>query len=470
MMKEITVIKEDEHQKITLIYDTDKNQKYIQRRIYDDKRDIYKTIQRINHPNIPSIIKVEFNCDTIITEEYIEGKSLSTLMEENSVFTKKQIKSIVNQLISAMSKLHESKIIHRDIKPDNIIMNESGHIWLIDYNIARIYRDEIRKDTESMGTFGYAPIEQYGVLPTDFKTDIYAFGVTLMQLLDYSGIKGSLYKIAAKCKRLDPSQRYEDSHKLKNAVKFRFLRNPLLYIAILIPVTAVFINVWNLYPKGTEQVSSSAVVQATPEINENTTFLGFEECAEYSEYEEYPNFTDTLIFSIDEPWEHLLLIKDLTTKGQIILGEKNTSVNAEITLNDGELSVELKDTKGNTFKHSFKYENQYSYKKYNTDNLRKNADIICRDLDYDNVPELLIGLNEGSMGISGHHFYNSFNYCIGWCVKYDENTGFILCGGEMFSRAQPFTLTRYTQNITVPWEDTEDVMGYKLENNQIVPI
>ncbi len=208
-MKELNTIKEDERQKITLIYDENNNKRYIQRRIYDDKRDVYRTVQRITHTNIPKIMNVAFDGDTIVTEEYIDGKSLSELIEEKAL-KKRQIKSIAKQLVSAMSALHKSNIIHRDIKPDNIIMNESGHIWLIDYDIARIYREEIRKDTEVMGTFGYAPIEQYGMLPTDFKTDIYAFGVTMMQILESANVKGSLIKIAEKCRRLDPSQRYRN--------------------------------------------------------------------------------------------------------------------------------------------------------------------------------------------------------------------------------------------------------------------
>lgn len=182
------VIKENERQRIALIEINGK--KFIEKRIHDDKSELYEILKKINHPNIPKIIDVKLESDTVVTEEYINGKSLKTLMDEKYVFSKKLIKSIVSQIISAISELHKFNIIHRDIKPDNIIMDQSGHIWLIDYDIARIYRNETRKDTESMGTFGYAPIEQYGMMPTDFKTDIYAFGVTLMKLLEYSGIKG----------------------------------------------------------------------------------------------------------------------------------------------------------------------------------------------------------------------------------------------------------------------------------------
>ena len=292
-MNEIHIIKEDERQKITLMYDANSNKRYIQRQIYDDKRDIYKTLASINHPNIPRIINVEFDSDTVVTEEYIEGKSLRALMDENTVFTKKQIINIAKQIVSAMEELHKFNIIHRDIKPDNIILDGAGHIWLIDYDIARICRDEIRKDTEAMGTFGYAPIEQFGMMPTDFKTDIYAFGVTLSQLLDKSGVKGSLLKVAEKCKRLDPAQRYQSASKVKSALKRRNLKKVLL-IAVLI--LAAGIGAWFLKPD----------IPAQPTVSDET-FQDFREYPAYTEYSEYPTFTHTLIFSTDEPWSICLL-------------------------------------------------------------------------------------------------------------------------------------------------------------------
>lgn len=455
-MNEIHIIKEDERQKITLMYDANSNKRYIQRRIYDDKRDIYKTLASINHPNIPSIISVEFDSDTVVTEEYIEGESLRQLMDQNTVFTKKQIINIAKQIVSAMTELHKFNIIHRDIKPDNIILDGAGHIWLIDYDIARIYRDEIRKDTEAMGTFGYAPIEQFGMMPTDFKTDIYAFGVTLSQLLDKAGVKGGLLKVAEKCKRLDPAQRYQSASIVKSALKYRNLKK-ILIIAVLILVVGA--GAWFLKPD----------IPAQPTVSDET-FQDFREYPAYTEYSEYPTFTHTLIFSTDEPWEHLLFIDDVNQKGKIKLGKKNTLVEADITLDNGVLSVNLDDKKGNKFERKFEFENQYSYDKYYTTDLRKNADIICRDLDYDDVPEILIGLNEGAMNVVGHQFYNYFNYCIGWCVKYDEENGFTLCEGDMFSELQSFTLTKYTNTITVPWEDFYDIMGYELHDGKIMPI
>lgn len=132
-------------------------------------------------------------------EEFVQGITLNEFMENHFEFAKGQINSIAKQLVSAMEALHKYSIIHRDIKPDNIIMNSEGHIWLIDYDIARIVNNEVRKDTTVLGTVGYAPVEQFGMMPTDYKTDIYAFGATIEQLMKYSGAKGRLLGIAQKC-------------------------------------------------------------------------------------------------------------------------------------------------------------------------------------------------------------------------------------------------------------------------------
>lgn len=238
------VLKRDDRQEITIIYNPDSGKRFIKRVINDDKRYIYKTLQKISHKNIPHIIDVSLTDCTVVIEEYICGTTLSELMEQHCQFTHKQINSIANQLVSAMAQLHKHNIIHRDIKPDNIIMDERGQIWLIDYDIARIYSNEIRKDTTVLGTVGYAPVEQFGMMPTDYKTDIYAFGATISQLLEYVHSKGSLYKIAQKCKRLDPAERYQNTKQLSRALRFQFINIMSICICAVMLVLVVIVSVF----------------------------------------------------------------------------------------------------------------------------------------------------------------------------------------------------------------------------------
>lgn len=94
--------------------------------------------------------------------------------------------------------------------------------------------------------------------------------------------------------------------------------------------------------------------------------------------------------------------------------------------------------------------------------------MVC-DLDYDNIPEILIGLNDVYMEQKGNYFANYFNYAIGWCVRYDEKTGFTLCEGDMFTDAGSFILNQHDMGIHVRWEELGDIMGYTLEGNKIKP-
>lgn len=233
------VLKNDDRQKIEVIYNPKTNQRFIKRSVNDDIRYIYKMLQKINNNHIPKIYDVELTDKTVVIEEFVQGITLNEFMENHFEFAKGQINSIAKQLVSAMEALHKCSIIHRDIKPDNIIMNSEGHIWLIDYDIARIVNNEVRKDTTVLGTVGYAPVEQFGMMPTDYKTDIYAFGATIEQLMKYSGAKGRLLGIAQKCKRLDPMQRYQSIKQLKRAMSMQFINGVTIGLTILILCIAV---------------------------------------------------------------------------------------------------------------------------------------------------------------------------------------------------------------------------------------
>ena len=174
------------------------------------------------------------------------------------------------------------------------------------------------------------------------------------------------------------------------------------------------------------------------------------------------------IFSTDTPWEHLLFIDDMNKKGQIKMGTSDSIINADIILDNGVLSVNLTDNNGHSFSNRFQYNNQYEYTSSYSKNLRKNADFICYDFDGDGSTELLIGLNEGSMGDVGGQFYNNFNYCIAWCIKYDQTVGFTQCNGEMFSKGYSFSINSIIRKLNVAWEDFGDVTGYTLDGYQII--
>ena len=124
-----------------------------------------------------------------------------------------------------LAQLHraEPPIIHRDIKPGNIILTEDGTVKLLDMNAARQLSEGKEADTRLLGTAGYAAPEQYGFAQSDARTDIYAAGV-LMNVLRTGCLPqeklagGSLRRIVRKCTHIDPNRRYASAGELLAAL------------------------------------------------------------------------------------------------------------------------------------------------------------------------------------------------------------------------------------------------------------
>lgn len=180
---------------------------------------IYEALSKVRHKNLPQIFGIfSLGEQGVILREYIEGKSLQMSITEGKRFDKKELKEIVCQICEALNVLHSHKpaMIHRDVKPSNIILEKNGTIKLLDFDAARFYDESQDRDTELIGTYGYAAPEQYGFMQTDGRTDIYAVGVLLEK------IKGNLRcydSIIAKCKNMNPKHRYANVVKLKNSMK-----------------------------------------------------------------------------------------------------------------------------------------------------------------------------------------------------------------------------------------------------------
>lgn len=476
-VKDIKILKENERQRIILSENTE-GKLFLKREISGDKREIYKTLQKIEHPNIPRIYYVGLADKTVVIEEYIEGRSLNELMERNVKISKARICSISKQVLSALERLHKEKIIHRDVKPDNIIIDKSYRGWLTDYDIARIYREEIRKDTEAMGTFGYAPIEQYGMLPTDFKTDIYAFGATLKILLDYSKIRGFLHKIAEKCKRLDPGQRYSSAKNVKRAINMYSIRHLLICIAcvlLLVSLNLIFVGINNISSDKTETDIETKISSEDDSLWELIRFVNFDESGKISEYSKLENFNTTPIFSGEGVWYYLSFMEDKRNSGIILLGKNHaTEIGADLELKNGVFSVSLKDEIGHSFYKDFYYNNEnneHNFEVVYPDNRRINAEMMCHDMDGDGVEELLIGICDCALITTKTSIYQYFNYSLGWVLKYDELRGFMLCEGDMFSEGSKLILVENDLRIFLPYaaKNTDDKDGYELKENKVIP-
>jgi len=194
--------------------------------------DFYTTVHESNilkalkHSGLPAY-EDEFQNDNAlcIVREYIAGEPLDKYILKNAL-SRKEITDICIQLCDILIYLHgrENPIIHRDIKPQNIIVKPDGKISLIDFDIARIYHCDTKRDTQFFGTREYAPPEQYGFSQSDARTDIYAVGIVLGWLLtgetDAKEVcrkagRNRLVRIYKKCTAFSPEQRFTSAKKLK---------------------------------------------------------------------------------------------------------------------------------------------------------------------------------------------------------------------------------------------------------------
>ncbi|HXZ05780.1 MAG TPA: serine/threonine-protein kinase, partial [Ktedonobacteraceae bacterium] len=142
----------------------------------------------LTHPNLPRIYE-QFT-DTgrwYLVMDFIEGETLEDHLDKikGGKFPVEQVLEIGIQLCTVLEYLHmrQPPIIFRDLKPANVMLTIHGHIYLIDFGIARHFKPGQAKDTTALGSTGYAAPEQYGKAQTTPSADIYALGVTLHQLL-----------------------------------------------------------------------------------------------------------------------------------------------------------------------------------------------------------------------------------------------------------------------------------------------
>lgn len=226
--KEIKLIKQSEKSTVHLVQESGGEQVFI-RKVLKGRHAVYSVLQDCPNPYLPKIYEVVLSdSSTTILEEYIEGESVS-----GGKLSEKQFLQLVRELCSVLDFLHEKSIIHRDIKPSNIIIAKDGHIRLLDFDAARMKKESLEQDTVLLGTRGYAPPEQYGFAQTDERSDIYALGVTLQQILGEKAKKRRYQKIIRKCTAVDMDKRYRSALQVKKAF-FLSERKAVLFLTVFL--------------------------------------------------------------------------------------------------------------------------------------------------------------------------------------------------------------------------------------------
>jgi serine/threonine protein kinase len=159
-------------------------------RALDDFRQEADLLVQLKHSNLPDVSDfLEEGGKAYLVMEFVEGKTLEKIQEDaGRPLDEKLVMGWALQLCDVLAYLHSrpQPIIFRDLKPSNVMVTNTGQIKLIDFGIARIFKSSAAKDTTTLGSRGYAPLEQYGRGQSDPRSDIYALGATLYDLMTNS--------------------------------------------------------------------------------------------------------------------------------------------------------------------------------------------------------------------------------------------------------------------------------------------
>ena len=189
------------------------------------------SLEHLRFSFLPAFLsRAESEGSVWLQREYIPGDTLWELVEKKGPFSPEQAGAIMCRLCIMTAQLHESQppVIHRDLKPQNIILTPEENLFLIDLGTVREYRRDAQHDTLFVGTRSTAAPEQYGYHQTDCRTDIYALGVIYLYLLTGSMelqkpetrklVSEACMQIIETCTSFNPDDRYQSCRDLWQAI------------------------------------------------------------------------------------------------------------------------------------------------------------------------------------------------------------------------------------------------------------
>ena len=143
------------------------------------------SVSNLSHPNIVEVYDVgEEDGNYYIVMEYIEGKTLKQLLQKRGALTLNEVIDIMTQLTDGLAHAHEAYIIHRDIKPQNIMIEDNGLVKITDFGIAMaLNATQLTQTNSAMGSVHYFPPEQASGKGSTLKSDVYSLGIMMYELL-----------------------------------------------------------------------------------------------------------------------------------------------------------------------------------------------------------------------------------------------------------------------------------------------
>ena len=156
-----------------------------QEKFVDRFRREAQTAANLNHPNIVQIFDWGIEDEPYFVMEYIEGNTLTSIISSNRTVGLNDILYIGSQVASGLKEAHKHGLVHRDIKPGNIMITPSGKVKVTDFGIVSLQNEEsdITKTGAVLGTASYISPEQAQGKPVSFESDLYSLGTVLYELI-----------------------------------------------------------------------------------------------------------------------------------------------------------------------------------------------------------------------------------------------------------------------------------------------
>ena len=217
----LRVLKENERSQVWLIRHKVSGGRFVLCR-FTGNAEVYRRLLGYVFPDLPRTLEVAVRGGGESGAGGVCGGRYAGLSAPGALFSRDETRKIVAQLCQAPWVLHSMDAVHRDVKPENVILRGSDAV-LIDFDAARFYKPEAEGDTQILGTTGFAAPEQYGLRQSDTRADIYSMGVLINVMLTGEHpsrrlAPGRMGRIVERCTQVNPEKRYKDIKRLMAAL------------------------------------------------------------------------------------------------------------------------------------------------------------------------------------------------------------------------------------------------------------